>query len=246
MKSRFGSILLLFLLLFSACETGLPEPSGYVLEVIAIDINDNLVQDARVTLYRSQEDFIKDRAPVIAPVTSGPLGSVNFEIVDEDLLQQEMYVSVEKLGANNWSGRMRSPVLNEDKSMVVKIEKTIANEIAGRFSKRWRMKKLLLNGTAFDTPCSAYRQIFEYKRDFTIDIFLAADCSNTGSEVYLGSELWRVNNRNTGIVVGPDSRPFSQKYTTITKLTGTELHFFFYPLDDKDGFRQEEIYELVD
>lgn len=232
---RYSHLILLFFGLLFSCDKGIePIPLGKRLEIVVITEDGELVEGAVVNIFGSQSDFIYQRRRLVDSLVTNKNGTAEFYGITS--VAFDAYVSVEKRDANNWGTRVKISISNESTRAVISIKNTIANKIAGRFSKRWRQVKQSVNGTEFRKPCSSFQLIHTFKQDGLINLANAADCSFFGVEEDLNTNIsWRVNAQNTGIIIGSIATPSALKIATILELTDTKFRYVYKPAGDLDS-----------
>ena len=207
---------LLLLVLFSCRPTDVID-AGYILEVFVGDATNFGVEGATVTLYANQLDFQNDVNPIATAQTNNK-GIAIFKSLDIGTLAY--IVNVEFFNQNNWEeNKLVTFKLDEQyQSYKTKIKSSIANQIAGRFAKRWRQTGEFINNLVQDNCNTRTEQVF--RRDWFIQIFNGTNCPDAGRQ--WGQDVWSVTSDNRGLIRGTPGG-VSERRFAIIELTSTKL-----------------------
>ncbi|MCU0392104.1 MAG: hypothetical protein MUE81_13375 [Thermoflexibacter sp.] len=227
----------LILFIFSCRPTDVIE-IGYELEIFVGDAVDFGIEDVTVTLFTNVEDFQKNTNPVKTAQTDSR-GYVLFKGLDRSVFTY--FVSAEKGELNNWGDKTQlifSKFDQQSQSFKLQIKASLANDIAGRYEKRWRQVSKFI-GNSPDNTCNA-RQIHAFRRDWFIKMFNGSTCPNPGTEV--NGDVWAVTSDNKGIIRGTPGG-ISQRRLNILELNSRRLVYSETP---SLGFTITETFEAVD
>lgn len=153
--------LLLFLGITLGCSKNKFDWVYNELEVIVVDKKGFPIQNAEVTLYRTETDFKEGRQPLRTGILTDENGSVVLKKLD--LNTKTFYVEATKGEANNWgkNGKISDFEQFERRKKVIYLEKApLVNYLAGRSEKRWKLVYQIINTTQYN-GC----EIYSFNRD---------------------------------------------------------------------------------
>ncbi|WP_448518297.1 hypothetical protein [Rhodoflexus sp.] len=218
---RLQQIVLFFFLflLTVACGTTDTIVPGYVLKIKVVNFRGEPMEGVTVTLFANQEAFINNQQGNIPPQQTNRNGEVIFEGLP--FTTPGYFVSAERGNSNNWSDPVNASIsfnIREvEQTRTLRItESSIQNALAGRFSRRWRRVSYNLNGTV-NNSCS-FTQVYEFRRDNFINIFIGPGCPNAGNQQ--SALVWSVAPDNRGLIFGAAT---TGRQISITDLTATTL-----------------------
>lgn len=235
-KSIFVFALLTTLMLPSCEEPEKPDFTQYkYLRLRVIDNRGNLVEGAKVTLYNTEEDFRHDENPVGETIETGPAGYAYFERLDGFLIRY--YVNIENGTFNNWYQTNEIEVTSRDhiNEITLRISDDLASRLVGRNSTGWKQTKFTLDGNEI-FGC-IYSLVHRFHYSGITYLTQSEKCGSPGAD--FGSNVWTVNNEETGYFTGS---PSGRSEKIITQL-GDDFMEVTYP---EGRFTIVETYEKVD
>ncbi|TAF32775.1 MAG: hypothetical protein EAZ57_07545 [Cytophagales bacterium] len=232
MKLFHFLILGLSSLLFFGCSRDGDFRPGKRIVLTVMDNEGQLIENAKVWLYRTQEDLRNDISPIQPMQLTDKMGRTTFFITETI---DYMVVCVEKDDLNNWYRRNDIYIENpQETKQTVVVESSLRSQLAGKNGKKWLQTSFFFDGRKLES--CVYRRTFDFIYNGTIDIYESSECGG-GS---VGTNVWQLIEDDTKIRWGvPNGR--DDKF--IESLTEDELILTY-----KYGGRipTREVYQAVD
>ncbi len=204
---------LLFLCL-SACDT--PTPYGD-LELLVLDDDGQLIENARVSLFLTREDYELEQNAINEADSTDEDGSLQFF----NLLNTTYFVNVVRGNLNNWEGnveiQLRQTENGFNNSEIIVIKNSKSGILANVEGKSWEIEQILVGNIDVtndpDFICSVDDQLTFFKNSVLLEDEGLEKCDDTAPQTVEGT--WRINEAETAIIIERTDSEGSDEANTI-------------------------------
>ncbi len=228
-------------LFLAACQTGTPEPELPPIEIVVVDDQDQLIQDATVTFFLTEQDFVNNTNPLGGTFwKTDKFGRIVLDELDRTI--PVYYMNVEAAEYNNWSDKVELRWSNNPKRIVIQIKRSISNYLAGRSSRKWKQVSQTINGEIFK-DCS-FRQNVSFSRKKRMFSYIPADCTPTKVEFLLREEPW-AELPGSYLLLGDPASPNGGLTVTVLEANNKTFRYSYQPIRNGQRITVVNDYEVV-
>lgn len=240
MLKRFFQISVFLFL--TACELGTPEPALPPIEIVVVDDQDQLIQDATITFFLTEQDFVNNTNPLGNTFwKTDKFGRIILDELDRNI--PVYYLNVEAAEYNNWSDKVELRWANNPKRIVIQIKRSISNYLAGRSSRKWKQVSQTINGEIF-RDCS-FRQNVSFNRKKRMFSYIPADCTPNKTEFLLREDFWEELAGNN-LLLGDPTSIDGGRTVVVLEVNNKLFRYSFQPIRNGQRITVVNDYELVE